>query len=227
MRVGLQIPHFRPSTPENKRSWLKDVAQTADQSGFYSIWLMDHFLQLGFGFGEPDTEMLEGYSTLGFISGVTEKIKIGLLVGGVIYRHPAILVKTISTLDVLSGGRTYFGVGASWYEYECQCLGLPFPDKKTRFELLEEQLKIAKQMFAGDTTAYQSKHFQMQKLINNPQPLQKPHPPILIGGTGPQKTLRLVAQYADACNFFDAPDAELIKSLNILKKHCEDVGPAV
>ena len=224
MRVGLQIPHFRPSTPETKRSWLKDVAQAADQGGFYSIWVMDHFLQLGHDLGEPDTEMLEGYSTLGFLSGVTEKIKIGLLVGGVIYRHPAIVVKTISTLDVLSGGRAYFGIGAGWYDYECQCLGLPFPERKVRFELLEEQLKIAKQMFAGDTTAFQGKHFQMQKPINNPQPLQKPHPPILIGGMGPTKTLRFVAQYADACNFFAAPDEKLIESLDILKKHCEDVG---
>lgn len=225
MRVGLQIPIFKPSTPETMRSWLKDIAQAADVGGFYSIWMMDHFLQLGRGMGEPETEMIEGYVTLGYLAGVTEKVRLGLMVGGVIYRHPAIVVKSISTLDVLSGGRAYFGIGAGWYEYECKSLGLPFPETKVRFELLEEQLKIARQMFAGDTSPYMGKHFQMEGPINNPQPLQKPRVPILIGGMGPKKTLRFVAQYADATNFFGAAPDEMIKRrLEILKGHCEDVG---
>jgi F420-dependent oxidoreductase-like protein len=225
MRVGLQIPIFKPSTPETMRLWLKDIAQAADEGGFYSIWMMDHFLQLGHGMGEPETEMLEGYVALGYLAGVTEKIRLGLMVGGVIYRHPAIVVKSISTLDVLSGGRAYFGIGAAWYEYECKSLGLPFPETKVRFELLEEQLKIARQMFAGDTSPYEGKHFQMEKPINNPQPLQKPRVPILIGGMGPRKTLRFVAQYANGTNFFGAaPDKMIKRRLEILKEHCADVG---
>jgi F420-dependent oxidoreductase-like protein len=225
MRLGLQIPHFRPSTPENRREWLTNTAQTIEAGGFYSVWVMDHFHQLGGWLGDPDTEMMEGYTTLGFLAGVTEKIKLGLMVGGVIYRHPAIVVKMISTLDVLSGGRMYFGIGAAWYEGECKALGLPFPPKKTRFELLEEQLQIAHKMFAGEETPYTGKHTQMEKPVNNPQPLQKPHPPILIGGMGPKKTLRYVAQYADACNFFGGrEDEHILESLEILKGHCQDVG---
>ena len=225
MRVGLQIPHFRPSTPENRRPWLKDVVQTIEAGGFYSVWVMDHFYQLGRWLGEPETEMMEGYTTLGFLAGVTEKIRLGLLVCGVIYRYPAIVVKMISTLDVLSGGRMYFGIGAGWYEGECKALGLPFPPKKVRFELLEEQLQIAHKMFSGDTSPYQGKHTQMEQPINNPQTLQKPHPPILIGGMGPQKTLRFVAKYGDACNLFGSYDeAQLKGRLEILKKHCQDLG---
>jgi F420-dependent oxidoreductase-like protein len=225
MRISLQVPHFRPSTPESKRGWLKEIAQTADQGGFYSMWFMDHFLQLGSWLGKPETEMLEGYTSLGYVAGVTEKIRLGLMVGGVIYRHPAIVVKMISTLDVLSGGRVYFGIGAAWYDHECKCLGLPFPETSVRFELLEEQLKIAKQMFAGDTSPYNGKHFRMEAPVNNPQPLQKPHPPILIGGMGPKMTLRLVAQYADACNLFGGrADEDIRQALETLKKHCQDVG---
>jgi len=225
MRLGLQIPHFRPSTPENRREWLANTAQTIEAGGFYSVWVMDHFHQLGGWLGTPETEMMEGYTTLGYLAGVTEKLKLGLMVGGVIYRHPAIVVKMISTLDVLSGGRMYFGIGAAWYEGECKALGLPFPAMKTRFELLEEQLKIAHKMFSGDESPYQGKHTQMENPVNNPQPLQKPHPPILIGGMGPKKTLRYVAQYADACNFFGGRGDEAVQqSLETLQAHCRDLG---
>jgi len=225
MRIGLQIPHFRPSTPQTRRSWLKDTVQTIEAGGFYSVWVMDHFFQLGGALGDPETEMMEGYTTLGYLAGVTEKIHLGLMVGGVIYRYPAIVVKMISTLDVLSGGRMYFGIGAAWYEYESKSLGLPFPEKKVRFELLEEQLQIAHRMFSGDSTPYNGKHTQMEKPFNNPQPLQRPHPPILIGGMGPKKTLRYIAKYGDACNFFGRTgEAQLKQSLEILRGHCEDVG---
>ena len=225
MRIGLQIPHFRPSTPENRRAWLNHLAQTIEEGGFYSLWVMDHFYQLGGWLGKPEDEMLEGYTTLGYLAGVTEKLRLGLMVGGVIYRYPALVVKMISTLDVLSGGRMYFGIGAAWYERECRGLGLPFPPTKVRFELLEEQLQIAHKMFAGDTTPYHGKHTQMEKPYNHPQPLQKPYPPILIGGMGPKKTLRFVAQYANACNFFGGSDeAHLKNSLEILRGHCEDLG---
>lgn len=225
MRVGLQIPHFRPSTPETMRGWFKDIVQAADEGGFYSVWVMDHFFQLGGWLGDPASPMVEGYTTLGYFAGLTEKVRLGLMVGGVIYRHPAIVVKAITTLDVLSGGRAYFGIGAAWYEEECKGLGLRFPSMKERFELLEEQLKIAHHMWSGDASPYQSERFHMERPVNNPQPLSKPHPPILIGGMGEQKTLRFVAQYADACNLFGrAEDDVLAHKLDVLKGHCEAVG---
>jgi F420-dependent oxidoreductase-like protein len=225
MKIGLQIPHFRPSTPETMRGWLKETVQTVDQGGFDSLWVMDHFFQLGMWLGEPEDMMLEGYTTLGFFAGLTEKIMIGLMVGGVIYRHPALVVKMISTLDVLSGGRAYFGIGAAWYEHETESLGMRFPPTVERFELLEETLQIAKHMWSGNTSAYQGKHFHLPYPVNNPQPLQKPHPPILIGGMGPKKTLRFVAQYANGCNFFGRSEDKLLQErLDILKGHCEDVG---
>lgn len=225
MRIGLQLPHFRPSTPETMRSWLMETVQTVDEGGFDSLWVMDHFFQLGGWLGEPEEEMIEGYTTLGFFAGITHKIKIGLLVGGVIYRHPALVIKMVSTLDVLSGGRTYFGIGAAWYEHEAKSLGMVFPPMKERFEQLEETLKIAKHMWSGNTSAYEGKHFKLPYPVNNPQPLSKPHPPILIGGMGPKKTLRFVAQYGDACNFFGGQGDEMLKErLEILRGHCEDVG---
>lgn len=224
MRIGLQLPHFRPSTPQTMRSWLTDTVQAVDQGGFDSLWVMDHFFQLGGWLGEPETEMIEGYTTLGFFAGITENVKIGLLVGGVIYRHPALVIKMVSTLDVLSGGRTYFGIGAAWNEQETTSLGMRFPPTKERFEQLEEILQIAKHMWAGDTSPYEGTHFQLPYPANNPQPLSKPHPPILIGGMGPKKTLRFVAQYSDACNFFGGAENEvLVERLEILKRHCQDV----
>ncbi len=225
MRIGLQIPHFRPSTPDTMRSWLTDTIQTVDRGGFDSLWVMDHFFQLGMWLGKPENEMIEGYTTLGFFAGITHKVKIGLLVGGVIYRHPALVIKMVSTLDVLSGGRAYFGIGAAWYEHETKSLGMRFPPTKERFELLEETLQIAKHMWSGDTSAYEGQHFKLPYPVNNPQPLSKPHPPILIGGMGPRKTLRLVAKYGDACNFFGRAENEvLLERLDILKAHCDEVG---
>lgn len=225
MRIGLQLPHFRPSTPETMRSWLKDTAQTVDQGGFDSLWVMDHFYQLGGWLGKPETEMIEGYTTLGFLAAITEKVNIGLMVGGVIYRHPALVIKMVSTLDVLSGGRTYFGIGAAWYEHETKSLGMKFPPTKERFEQLEDILQLAKHMWSGDTSAFQGLQFHIPYPVNNPQPLSKPHPSILIGGMGPKKTLRYVAQYGDACNFFGGSEDEvLIERLEILKGHCQDVG---
>ncbi len=225
MKIGLQIPQFRPSTPENMRDWLKDTVQTVDQGGFDSLFVMDHFFQLGGWLGKPETEMIEGYTTLGFFAGLTEKVTIGLLVGGVIYRHPALVIKMVSTLDVLTGGRTYFGIGAGWYEHETVSLGMRFPPMKERFEQLEEILKIAKHMWSGDTSEYKGQHFKLPYPFNNPQPLSKPHPPIMIGGMGPKKTLRFVAQYGDACNFFGGAEDNIIKErLEILQDHCDDLG---
>lgn len=225
MKIGLQLPHFRPSSAKTMRAWFTKTAQAADQGGFDSLWVMDHFFQLGFWLGEPEDEMVEAYATLGFLAGVTEKIKLGLLVGGVIYRHPAVVIKTISTLDVLSGGRVYMGIGAAWYEHETKSLGMTFPSTSERFEKLEDILQLAHHMFSGDTSEFNGNHVTVPYPHNNPQPLQKPHPPILIGGMGPKKTLRFVAKYGDACNFFGGrADEEIKKSLEILKGHCRDVG---
>jgi F420-dependent oxidoreductase-like protein len=156
---------------------------------------------------------------------MTNKITLGTMVTGVIYRHPGILIKTVTTLDVLSGGRAYFGIGAGWFEREARGLGVPFPPVKERFERLEETLQITKQMWSENNGPYNGKHYQLAETLCNPQPLTKPHPPILIGGTGEKKTLRLVAQYADACNMFAGMGMETLRSkLDILKQHCDSLG---
>jgi len=169
--------------------------------------------------------MLEAYSALSYLAGVTTRARLGAMVTGVIYRYPGILVKTVSTLDVLSGGRAYLGIGAGWYEREARGLGVPFPPLKQRFEQLEEALQIAKQMWAGTVAPYAGTHYQLAETLNSPQPLTKPHPPILIGGAGEKKTLRLVAQYADACNLFAFGGPQAIRQkLDVLKRHCDEVG---
>ncbi len=225
MRIGIQVPQFRPSTPESMGAWFAEIAQAADENGIYSMWVMDHFFQLGGWLGAPENPMVEGYATLGYLAGCTQQIKLGLLVGGVIYRHPAVVIKTINTLDVLSGGRTYFGIGAAWNEHETLSLGMRFPPKKERFEQLEDILQLAHHMWRGDTTEFKGKQFTLPYPVSNPQPLTKPHPPILIGGMGKTKTLRYVAMYADACNFFAGAGEESLKEhLEILKNHCSQVG---
>jgi F420-dependent oxidoreductase-like protein len=226
MRIGLQVPNFTyPGGPAQLGAKLAEIARTADDAGFYSLWVMDHFFQLEPGLGPAENEMLEGYSALNYMAGVTERVKLGTLVTGVIYRRPGILVKTVSTLDVLSGGRAYFGVGAAWYEREALGLGVPFPPLATRFEWLEETLQIAKQMWGDEVKPYEGKHFTLKEALNRPQPLSKPHPPIMIGGMGEKKTLRMVAQYADACNLFDREGTDLLRhKLDVLKAHCDDLG---
>jgi F420-dependent oxidoreductase-like protein len=184
---------------------------------------MDHFFQIR-GVGQPEEPMLEGYSALSFMAACTRRARLGTMVTGVIYRQPGLLVKTVSTLDVLSGGRAYFGIGAAWNEKEALGLGVPFPSLKERFERLEETLQIARQMWAGKVAPFEGKYYHLAETLNSPQPLSQPHPPILIGGMGEKKTLRLVAKYADACNFF-MTDAEVLrKKIDILKQHCEEVG---
>jgi F420-dependent oxidoreductase-like protein len=169
--------------------------------------------------------MLEGYSTLSYLAGFTQRITLGTLVTGVIYRHPGVLVKTVTTLDVLSGGRAWLGIGAAWNEREARGLGVPFPPVKERFEQLEETLQIARQMWADNAGPYNGKHFQLAETLCHPQPVSKPHPPIMIGGTGEKKTLRLVAQYADACNLFAGMGLEMLQhKFDVLKHHCETVG---
>ncbi len=225
MKVGLQINRFTwPGQPETIRETLRNLATTADDAGFYSMWVMDHFFQI-MHIGKPEEPMLEGYTTLGFLAAMTRKVKLGTLVTGVIYRNPALLVKIVTTLDVLSHGRAYLGIGAAWNEEESRSLGFDFPPLKERFEMLEEALQIALHMWEGDEEPYNGKHFHLERPLNSPQPITQPHPPILIGGGGEKKTLRLVAQYGDACNLFArlGPE-ELVSKLDILKEHCSEVG---
>jgi len=231
MKIGLQIPNFTyPEGPKELGKKLAEIARTADDAGFSSLWVMDHFFQIGsrdrsMGLGPAEDEMLEGYSTLSYLAGITKKVTLGTMVTGVIYRHPGILVKTVTTLDVLSGGRAYLGIGAAWNEREARGLGIPFPSTKERLERLEETLQIAKQMWSENNGAFDGKYFQLAETLCNPQPLSKPHPPILIGGSGEKKTLQLVAKYADACNLFARMGVETVRGkLDILKQHCEKVG---
>jgi F420-dependent oxidoreductase-like protein len=186
---------------------------------------MDHFFQIGVN-GPPEHEMLEGYAALAFAAGVTERITLGTLVTGVTYRHPGILVKTVTTLDVLSGGRAWLGVGAAWNEWEHRGLGVPFASTRERFERLEETLQIAQQMWAGDESPFEARHYHLERPLNSPAALSTPHPRILVGGIGEKKTLRLVAQYADACNLFDIPDGgkTIRHKLDVLRRHCEALG---
>jgi F420-dependent oxidoreductase-like protein len=242
MKVGLQLPWFDfPATQGGLRGQLRDIARRADEAGFASLWVMDHFFMIAFDsppFPRANTmhdPMLEAYTTLGYLAGVTERVRLGAMVGGVIYRYPGILVKTATTLDVLSGGRSYFGIGAGWYEEEARGLGTPFPGTGTRFEMLEETIQIAKQMWEsepGSARPFEGKHYQLTEPISSPQPVTRPHPPILIGGGGERKTLRLVAQYADACNLNMGPGPDsypaalerIRHKLNVLRAHCDAVG---
>ena len=227
MYIGLQIPSFKvPGGTATIRPKLKEVVTTAEASGFHSLWVMDHYYQIKGLFGEAYTDpMLEAYTTLGYFAGLTEKARLGVLVTGVIYRNPAVLMKMVNTLDILSGGRAYFGIGAAWYEDEAKGNGIPYPSTSERFEQLEDCLKLAKALWTSDETSFAGRHFSAPAITNNPRPISSPHPRIMIGGTGPNKTLRMVAQYADACNIGDWVGAETMqKSLDTLKRHCETVG---
>lgn len=231
MKIGLQIQNFTyPDGPKDLGNKLDEIARIADDAGFASIWVMDHFFQIGsrdrsMGLGPAEEEMLEGYSTLAYLAAVTKKATLGTLVTGVVYRHPGILVKTVTTLDVLSGGRAYLGIGAAWNEREARGLGVPFPSTKARLEQLEETLQIATQMWSENNSAYAGKYFQLAETLCSPQPLSKPHPPILIGGSGEKQTLRMVAKYADACNLFARMGVDIVRSkLEVLKNHCEKLG---
>lgn len=228
MKIGLQIFRFDwPGSPANIGSKLVEFAATADEGGFASIWVMDHFFQMelsqiGVNAEQP---MMDSYTTLAYMAAVTKRVRLGALVTGVHYRQPGHLIKIVTNLDVLSGGRAWLGIGAGWYERESKGLGFPFPPVAERFERLEETLQIARHMWSGQTKPFEGQHYHLAEPINNPPPLSKPHPPILIGGSGEKKTLRLVAQYADACNLFASDDlGELARKLDVLKGHCDDVG---
>jgi F420-dependent oxidoreductase-like protein len=201
---------------------LARAATLAEQAGLGTVWVMDHFFQIP-PVGPAEMDMLEGYSTLSFLAAHTKKVRLGTMVTGITYRYPAVLIKTVTTLDVLSGGRAWFGLGAAWFEREHLGLGVPFPPLGERFERVEECLQIALQMWSGNNGPYRGKHYQLQETLCVPQPLSKPRPPIMIGGGGEKKTLRLVAQYAEGCNLFgDA--ATVAHKLGVLRGHCERLG---
>ena len=224
MKLGLQIPSFKyPGGAEAIRPKLKEIVTAAEDAGFSSLWVMDHYYQIKGLFGESYTDpMLESYTTLGYFAGLTEKASLGVMVTGVIYRYPSVLLKMVNTLDILSGGRAYLGIGAAWYEDEALGFGIPYPSTSQRFEQLEDTLGLAKALWDSEETSFEGKHFSAPAITNNPRPLSQPHPRILIGGMGPTKTLRLVAQYADACNFFEGAGMEKMgESLDILKNHCD------
>jgi F420-dependent oxidoreductase-like protein len=222
MKLGISIPNFTwPNGPSNLGSELAEVASAIDEAGFEYIAVMDHFFQIS-AFGSPDQEMLEAYTTLGFLAAHTERAKLLTLITGVFYRHPGVLAKAVTTLDVLSGGRAVLGIGAGWNDEEARGLGIRFPPTKERFELLEDALKYILQMWSDTDEPFTGQHVQAERLLNVPQALSKPHPPIMVGGQGEKKTLRFVAKYGQMCNLFNGP--ELPHKLDVLKQHCENEG---
>ncbi len=221
MKIGLQIPDFTGPGAARLGADLATVARTADDAGFEFISVMDHFFQIGV-VGPPEHDMLEAYTTLGYLAGVTSRAKLVTLVTGAVYRHPGVLAKIVTTLDVLSGGRAWLGIGAAWNEEESRGLGIPFPPVAERFVRLEETLQICLQMWRGDESPYQGTHYRLERPLNYPKAISAPHPPILIGGSGERKTLRFVARYAQACNLFPGPD--LARKLDVLRAHCDAEG---
>lgn len=245
MKIGLQVYQYDWSgSPRNTGGKLAEIGETAEECGFSSMWVMDHFFQVGHRFGPPEAPMLEGYSVMAFLAAITHRMKLGLMVTASPYRHPGVLIKTVTTLDVLSGGRAYLGIGAGWYEQEARCLGIPFP--ATKRELLgrfEETLQIAKQMWAGDTKPYHGKYYHLTAPLNSPPPISRPHPPILIGCEKEKRMLQLVAKYANAVNFhlgtplvgfwetgkhwYDTRAERLPRKLKKLELFCHDYGRSI
>jgi F420-dependent oxidoreductase-like protein len=229
MRIGLQVPSFTWESGEaGIGETFAGVAKRAEDAGFYSLWVMDHFFQIP-GVGRPEEPMLEGYTALGFAAAATSRIKLGTMVTGNTYRNPGMLIKTVTTLDVLSGGRAYFGVGAGWFQQEHDGLGVRFGTWTERFQKLEETLRIAHQMWDPENNgAFEGKHYQLAETLCVPQPVSKPHPPILIGGRGEKKTLRFIAKYADAWNMgaMTGGDgvAEFERLAGVLRAHCDREG---
>lgn len=224
MRIGIHYPFFsQPDWQTTLVDRLTETAKVADQGGVSQFSVMDHYFQME-PMGGPPEPMLEGYTTLGYLAGQTERVRLGLLVTGTTYRHPGLLAKIVTTLDVLSRGRAMLGIGAAWYDREHVGLGVPFPSTGERFERLEEALQIVRQMWSDEDGAYEGRHYRLAETVNVPPPVQRPHPPILVGGTGERKTLRLVAQYADACHIFAEGADGMRHKLDVLRRHCDDVG---
>jgi F420-dependent oxidoreductase-like protein len=226
MKLGLQVSSFSwPGGDAAIGPTLARIARTADEVGFDSIWVMDHFLQIR-SIGRPEEPMLEGLTALGFLAAHTRRARLGLMVGGIHYRRPGLWLKAVTTLDVLSGGRAWFGIGAAWNEEESAALGFPMPPLGERFELLEETLRFVREGWSGDAGSggrFEGRHLRATRIVNAPQALTRPHPPILVGGGGELRTLRLVARWADACNVFGSPD-QVRHKYAVLREHCEREG---
>jgi F420-dependent oxidoreductase-like protein len=227
MKFGLQHPVFgfdyRNRDTSQIVDSLKNLVTRAENRGFDSFWVMDHFHQIPF-VGKPEEPMLESWTTISVLAGITTKIKLGTLMTGIIYRHPSILAKIGATLDVLSKGRLFMGIGAAWNEEESSAYGIPFPPVKERFLRLEEAIQIIRKMWTEEPSAsYNGQYYQIKNAFCNPKPIQKPSPPIMVGGSGERKTLRIVAKYADACNLFGSAGT-VKRKLSILKEHCRSVG---
>jgi F420-dependent oxidoreductase-like protein len=222
MKLGVHVADFTfPGGPAELGADLRRIAVAAEDTGFAKLSVMDHVWQIGV-VGPPEHDMLEAYTALGYLAACTSRIELLAWVTAVVYREPGLLAKCVTSLDVMSGGRAWLGIGAAWNEPESRGLGLPFPGTAERFERLEEALQICLQMWSDDEGPYQGKHYQLERTLNSPQSLTRPHPPILIGGGGEKKTLRMVAQYAQACNLFGGPELE--RKLDILREHCATLG---
>lgn len=226
MKLGLHYWNYStPADPARIAPTLIETARVADQGGISALTVMDHYFQMERpGLSTAEEPMLEGYTTLGLLAGVTERVTLGMLVTGVMYRHPGLLAKIVTTLDVLSGGRAVLGLGASWYEREQIGLGVPLVPMGERFERLEETLQICLQMWSDDNGPYEGRHYRLAETLCVPAPLTRPRPPIMIGGSGEKKTLRLVARYADACNLFATDPDEIARKLDVLRAHCDAEG---
>jgi F420-dependent oxidoreductase-like protein len=231
MHFGLQHPNFNFDYDSKSNNGdtsqiadsLKNLVTKAENSGFDSFWVMDHFHQIQF-VGRPEEPMLEGWTIISMLAGITTKIKLGTLVTGIIYRYPSVLAKVAATLDVLSKGRLFMGIGAGWNEQESLAYGISFPSNQERMLRLEEAIQIIRKMWTEEPYAsFNGKYYQIHNAYCNPKPVQKPSPPILVGGSGERKTLKIVAKYADACNLFGSPEI-VRKKLDVLKEHCKSVG---
>ncbi|HEY5419507.1 MAG TPA: LLM class F420-dependent oxidoreductase [Marmoricola sp.] len=224
MKLGVHCANLSwPGGPAALPATLAGVAEVADQGGVTTMTLMDHYFQMQH-LGGTDEPMLEGYTSLGFLAAKTERLELGLLVTGVTYRHPGLLARIVTTLDVLSHGRAMLGLGAAWYEREHLALGVPYPSTRERFERLEETILVLRQMFGDDDGPFEGQHYRLAETINNPQVVRPGGPRLVIGGGGERKTLRMVAQYADATNLFAASVEDLRHKLDVLRQHCDDVG---
>jgi F420-dependent oxidoreductase-like protein len=224
VRLGLHYwTYSTPSDPTRIASTLAETAHIADQAGVSSFTVMDHYFQMEHA-GSAEEPMLEGYTTLGYVAATTEQMALGLMVTGVMYRHPGLLAKIVTTLDVLSGGRARLGIGASWYEREQRGLGVPVVPVAERFERLEETVQICLQMWSDNNGRFNGRHYQLAETLCVPAPIRRPHPPILIGGGGERKTLLLVARYAQACNLFGSSPADVARKLEVLRSHCDSEG---
>jgi F420-dependent oxidoreductase-like protein len=224
MRLGLHYWNYStPPDPTRMAATLAETARVAEQAGFSTFTVMDHWFQMEHA-GSAAEPMLEAYTTLGYVAGQTERMTLGVLVTGVMYRHPGLLAKIVTTLDVLSGGRARLGIGASWYEREQRGLGVPVVPVAERFERLEETLQICLQMWSEDDGPFSGRHYQLAETLCVPAPISRPHPPVLVGGGGEKKTLLLAARYADACNVFGSSPQDVAHKLDVLRSHCQDEG---